>query len=134
MSKHCAIPPILISTTLTACTDSIVGEWEGKQITVDNETYILPYEFCYSDSVYDEYGEVIETGEEICKSVTYSIIVQDDFSADFVFYAGTYSATVTKEDSKNYQIEAEELSLNCVLEKQELTCSSEGTEIIFDKK
>ena len=123
MNKTPAIASIVtLGTTLTACTDPIVGSWTGVHFTFEEYSVQIPY-------VYD--------GVEIISAI--NLDVETDLTGLF-YYSGqgdslTDTVTITANGSGNYTIDLanDNEDLDCNLTEAELTCTDAGGEIRFEK-
>ena len=100
MKKTYTISTVTLATSLTGCTDKIVGDWDGITITsIDDSTavYELPYENC---SNYE--------GTEYCTRFDFAMSIQDDLTGSMDMSIFSYSFTpsigVEKREGSDYKI------------------------------
>ena len=132
------ISTLTLATSLTACTDGIIGEWDGIKISSiedSSSSYALPFEYCQSYN-----------GEETCNTIDFSLSVQEDLtgSMEISIYSLLLepSVVVEKQDGGNYKItasiasEESTLNLDCTLtDAENLQCTeSQDLEAIIDFK
>ena len=143
--KHTAISTAILSTTLTACADPIVGEWVGKTATSSDDessSISLPYESCISLYYYDDAtGE--ETPYENCSTISFDLAVESDLTGTMDMYGGVYTdlpAEITK-NSGSYKIDVTydygSFSLDCNLsDATNMSCDFDevGISVDFEKK
>ena len=132
--KRKIISTMSISTCLTACTDNIVGDWDGTQITSvtdSSATYALPFEECVS--YYDS---------EQCYTADFHISIQDDLTGSMDMKLAMYEfdadVTIEKKENNAYDLVATipsmEITFTCTLEDADnLQCTeSSDLEAIID--
>ena len=142
MNAKYTIPTMVLSTTLTACADPIIGEWTATKLVdgAEGTTTVLPYESCYTPyEGYDETtGEYIY-GEEECVEISYKMTINDDLSGSFTTTAGEdtedMNVQVTKDASNEWTIVNDLFTFDCALNGKELECDIETStySIFFEK-
>ena len=143
--KHTIVSTAILSTTLTACADPIVGDWVGKTATSNDDessSISLPYESCISVYYYDDLTSD-ETPTENCNTVSFSITVESDLTGTMDMYGGMYTnlpAEITK-NGGSYAIDVTydngSFSLDCNLsDATNMNCDFDdaGFNIDFEKE
>ena len=122
-SSPAIISFLTLGTTLTACSDPIVGDWTGVHFTFEEYSVPIPY-------VYE--------GEEFIGAINLSI--EADLKGTFYYSSQGESFTdtiiVTDNGDSNYTIDLanDNEDLDCNLADAQLTCTDEGGgEIRFEK-
>ncbi|MEC7985469.1 MAG: hypothetical protein VX278_09910 [Myxococcota bacterium] len=126
MKLQYAIPAVLgVGTTLTACADPIVGEWNGESISVGGESQDIPYEY---------------NGLEVLSSLT--MTVESDLTGKWSqegYYAFNFDINATNDGGGKYTIAIDatdgEETIVCTLSGSSLDCTDEddGFTVNFSK-
>ena len=130
---------MVISTTLTACANPIVGEWKATQLDDGEGTVTeLPYQSCYTPyEGYDETtGEYIYGAEE-CNEISYKMTIDSELKGVFTMSEGDNNLdldlTATKDAASEWTLETDQFSLDCALTENILECRVQGSTIFFEK-
>jgi hypothetical protein len=133
-----AVSALGLSMT-AACTDPLVGEWEGATLSYGGVTVDLPYTSTstYNGHTYSYYTALHIT---VLKDLTGTlkqtyIYTYDGASNPAQVYQ--YALSATKSASKTYDISVptEQLALSCSVAKTVLSCSETGgSTVTFDKQ
>ena len=123
MNKKYSIATIcVLGTSITGCTDPIVGYWTGTTYSYEDESINIPYSY---DGV--EIISAIDMEIESNLKGTFSYIAGDDNSY-------TDNITVTNEGNNTYNINlADDGSLSCTLAEKTLTCTYGEAGVTFEK-
>lgn len=135
MNRAFLLPTVFSVTALSACGDSIVGDWDLQSVTYDGMRYDYPVTSTENDGEYvitytyagalsaDSDGEVVFT-----QMYTYS-------STDGTNYTENYSyvGTWTKGDGGSFELDFEDddLDMNCTIEDGDLECETADFSVIF---
>ena len=128
MRAQFAIPATLLlgtTTTMTGCTDPIVGTWTGTSIETEYETISIPYSY---DGI-----DLIESLDMIVDADLTGSLTQVGYGGEYTVNlaatnngGGSYTITATDEGN-------DEDPLNCTLTGSELACTDGDTTLNFSK-
>tara|TARA_Y100001954_G_C15412664_1_gene408243 strand:- start:136 stop:531 length:396 start_codon:yes stop_codon:yes gene_type:complete len=120
-----------ISTCLTACTDNIIGDWDGSQLTSVSDSsasYALPFEECASYN-----------GSEQCYTADFHISIQDDLTGSMDMKLAMYDfdidLTIEKKGTNTYDLVGtipfmdDSLTFTCTLEDADNLQCTESLEL-----
>ena len=132
--KKYQITAVTLVTSITGCTDPIVGDWNSVKITntEDNSrTYDLPFEEC------QEYY-----GETYCSKIDFDMSIQEDLTGTMDLIFGVYEMDVTLDVENlgegDYKIvgtheEGDTIDFACTLfDAKNLQCTNDELEGIID--
>ena len=129
MKLQYAIPSVLgLSTTLSACADPIVGEWNVDSFTSEGTTTEMPY----------EYGGVVlmESATLTVESDLTGTFVSVGYSGDYMDFNSSMDVTVTNDGDSKYTVtpsDEDTSALNCTLSGSTMECEADGTTMALSK-
>ena len=123
MKQHYPIAAIcVLGTSLTACSDPIVGYWTGTSYSFEDESIDIPYSY---------------EGVEVISAIDMEIDsnLAGTFSYEGYGNAYTDNITVTNDGDSKYSIslQDDDSSLSCTLAETTLTCDFDDSIITFEK-
>ena len=145
--KRYAITTAVLSTSLTACADPIVGDWVGVTAASNSDasdSVTLPYENCTEDYTYVDYDGNETIYEGSCSTISFEMTIGDDLTGSMdmsLSYAVKLDLEVENSGGGAYKInmsaEGESADIDCTLsDAKNMNCNMEfgGFNVDFEKQ